>query len=140
VREVYENTSVEAHGERVIVCTALVETGYGGGDELPLVQLIFGLNTEEKRMAWFDKCVLSYSALQYRIHDLILWPRFVDIILKAFLPPVITNGVIFEIHPQNTLARFDIQTRELKGFVIRDFCGVRIHPSTLIRFHGPHDA
>lgn len=25
-----------------------------------------------------------------------------------------------------------MQTRELKGFVIRDFCGVRIHPPTLI--------
>lgn len=55
VREGYENTSVEAHGERVIVCTALVETCYGGEDELPLVQLVFGLNTEEKRIAWFDK-------------------------------------------------------------------------------------
>lgn len=59
VREGYENTSVEAHGERVIVCTALVETCYGGEGELPLVQLTFGLNTEEKRITWLDTWVVS---------------------------------------------------------------------------------
>jgi siderophore synthetase component len=58
--------------------------------------------------------------------------RFVELYLKAFLPSVIVNGVAFEAHPQNTLARFDIQTRELKGFVIRDFGGLRVHPPTLI--------
>jgi siderophore synthetase component len=56
VREAYENTCEEEHGERAVVCTALVETGYGGKDEVPLVQLAFGLDTEEKRIAWFDKC------------------------------------------------------------------------------------
>lgn len=58
--------------------------------------------------------------------------RFVDVFFKAFLPSVIVNGVAFEAHPQNTLARFDMQTRELKGFVIRDFGGLRIHAPTLI--------
>jgi siderophore synthetase component len=51
---------------------------------------------------------------------------------KAFLPSVLANGVAFEAHPQNTLARFDMQTRELKGFVIRDFGGFRIHPPSVI--------
>lgn len=55
VREAYENTCAEEHGERAIVCTALVEIGYGGEDEVPLVQLVFGLDTEEKRIAWLDK-------------------------------------------------------------------------------------
>lgn len=53
VREVYENISVD------IICTALVETGYGGKGELPLVQLIFGLGTEGQRIARFEKCVFS---------------------------------------------------------------------------------
>lgn len=51
---------------------------------------------------------------------------------KAFLPSVIANGVAFEAHAQNTLARFDLRTHELKGFVVRDFGGLRIHPPTLI--------
>ncbi|KAF8531371.1 IucC family-domain-containing protein [Gautieria morchelliformis] len=111
VREAYENTCAD-HGECAIVCTALVETAYSGEAELPLVQLLFGLDTEEKRIAWLD--------------------TFVDVFFKAFLPSVIVNGVAFEAHPQNTLARFDMQTRELKGFVIRDFGGLRIHPPTLV--------
>lgn len=44
---------------------------------------------------------------------------------------MLCNGVAFEAHPQNCLARFDLQTKELKGFVIRDFGGLRIHPPTL---------
>ncbi|KAF8506287.1 IucC family-domain-containing protein [Hysterangium stoloniferum] len=112
VREAYENICEEEHGERAIVCTALVELGYGGNDEVPLVQTAFGLDTEEKRIAWFDK--------------------FADLFFKAFLPSVLANGVAFEGHPQNTLARFDMQTRELKGFVIRDFGGLKIHPPSVI--------
>lgn len=41
------------------------------------------------------------------------------------------NGVAFEAHPQNCIARFDLQTRELKGFIIRDFGGLRVHAPTL---------
>ena len=37
----------------------------------------------------------------------------------------------FECHPQNCVARFDKNTKELKGFVIRDFGGLRIHRETL---------
>lgn len=41
------------------------------------------------------------------------------------------NGVAFECHPQNCLARFDLATKELKGFVVRDFGGLRVHLETL---------
>lgn len=41
------------------------------------------------------------------------------------------NGVAFECHPQNCVARFDLQTKELKGFIIRDFGGLKVHPETL---------
>ena len=54
----------------------------------------------------------------------------------AFIPPCRENGVAFEAHGQNTLARFDRHTGELKGFVIRDFGAVRIHNDTLKRTCG----
>lgn len=41
------------------------------------------------------------------------------------------NGVAFEAHAQNMLARFDVSTGRLLGFVIRDLGGLRIHPPTL---------
>jgi len=44
---------------------------------------------------------------------------------------MIHNGVAFECHPQNCVARFDLITKELKGFIIRDFGGLKIHPETL---------
>lgn len=44
---------------------------------------------------------------------------------------MLINGVAFECHPQNCVARFDIKTKELKGFIIRDFGGLRVHPETL---------
>lgn len=111
IREAHENTS-EDRGERLIVCTALVESGHSGEDgHLPAVVRVFGLHTEEKRVEWFTK--------------------FARMLLKAFLPSVLDNGVAFECHPQNCLARFDIVTKELRGFIIRDFGGLRVHPETL---------
>lgn len=50
---------------------------------------------------------------------------------RALIPPLIKNGVTFEAHAQNVLARFDVVTKELRGFVIRDLGGLRIHPPTL---------
>jgi siderophore synthetase component len=55
----------------------------------------------------------------------------VDVFFRAFLPSVLKNGVAFEAHPQNCVARFDLQTKEIKGFIIRDFGGIRVHPETL---------
>jgi hypothetical protein len=57
IREAHENTS-EDRGERLIVCTALVESGHSGEDgHLPAVVRVFELNTEEKRIEWFTKSV-----------------------------------------------------------------------------------
>ncbi|KAF5359778.1 hypothetical protein D9756_003207 [Leucocoprinus leucothites] len=116
IRECYENTS-EERGERLIVCTSLVESGHAGeGGDVPPVIRVFGLDTEEKRAEWLDK--------------------FVAIFFKAFLPSVLKNGVAFECHPQNCVARFDLKTKELKGFIIRDFGGLKIHPPTLLETTG----
>ena len=55
VREAHENNS-EERGERVIVCSALVESGHAGeGGHLPAVIRIFQLDTEEKRWDWLDR-------------------------------------------------------------------------------------
>ncbi|KAG6888932.1 hypothetical protein C0995_004945 [Termitomyces sp. Mi166 len=111
IREAHENTS-EERGERLIVCTALVESGHSGeGGHIPPVIRVFGLDTEDKRIEWLSK--------------------FIRMLFDAFLPSVLHNGVAFECHPQNCLARFDLVTKELKGFIIRDFGGLRVHPETL---------
>jgi hypothetical protein len=55
VREAHELGS-EERGERMIVCTSLVESGHAGKDgELPAVIRVFELDTEEKRVDWLDK-------------------------------------------------------------------------------------
>jgi len=117
VRECYENGS-ETRGERHIVCTSLVERGHAGTDGVtPAVVRVFGLDTEDKRMRWLDD--------------------FVRIFFAAFLPPMLRDGVAFEAHPQNTIARFSLQPpHEIRGFVIRDFGGLRVHPPTLLASTG----
>ncbi|KAF8149827.1 IucC family-domain-containing protein [Crassisporium funariophilum] len=111
VREYHEGRS-DGLNERHIVCTSLVESGHSGPQgHLPSVVRIFNLDTEEKRLSWLDK--------------------FIAIFLRAFLPPMLHNGVAFECHPQNCVARFDVNTQELKGFIIRDFGGLRVHLETL---------
>ncbi|KAJ7671583.1 IucC family-domain-containing protein [Mycena polygramma] len=104
IREAHENTS-EERGERLIVCTSLWV------DTFPAVIRVFELDTEEKRLEWLDK--------------------FVKLFFEAFLPPVLHNGVAFEAHPQNCVARFDLKTKELLGFIIRDFGGLRVHRESL---------
>jgi siderophore synthetase component len=63
---------------------------------------------------------------------------FVRVFFAAFLPPMLIDGVGFEPHPQNTLARFSLNTEppRILGFVIRDFGGIRVHPETLRKSTG----
>ncbi|KAI0321791.1 IucC family-domain-containing protein [Amylostereum chailletii] len=112
IRECHENDS-EARGERLIVCTSLVESGHEGVPAgVPSIIRVFGLDTEAKRLQWLDD--------------------FVRVFFAAFLPPMLHNGVGFEAHPQNTVARFSLASPpKLLGFIIRDFGGLRVHPETL---------
>ncbi|KAK0186562.1 IucC family-domain-containing protein [Armillaria mellea] len=88
-----------------IVCTALVDTSSP--------QAIFGLSTKESRVAWLS--------------------TYIDTLLRAFLPPLLINGVAFECHPQNAVARFSSEApHRLVAFVVRDFGGLKIHPATLL--------
>ncbi|KAH9987280.1 IucC family-domain-containing protein [Russula compacta] len=117
VRECPDNDS-EARGERLIVCTSLVEHGHAGTDGVtPSVVRVFGLDTEDKRIKWLGD--------------------FVRVFLAAFLPPMLQDGIAFEVHPQNTIARFSLTAPyELRGFIIRDFGGLRVHPPTLLASTG----
>ena len=50
---------------------------------------------------------------------------------------MLEDGVSFEAHSQNTVARFSLAPpHELLGFVIRDFGGLRVHPPTLLKSTG----
>ncbi|KAF8899908.1 IucC family-domain-containing protein [Gymnopilus junonius] len=99
-------------GQALIVCAALLETDHANTPRgVAAVQYIFELDTEEKCARFLD--------------------TYIRIACEAFLPALIKNGVAFEAHAQNVLARFDIATGELLGFVLRDLGGLRIHPPTL---------
>jgi hypothetical protein len=55
IREYHEDRSGE-HGERLIVCTSLVESGHAETDgRTPSVIRVFELDTEEKRLRWLEK-------------------------------------------------------------------------------------
>lgn len=55
VRECHENSAAE-RGERMIVCTSLVEKGHEGAPRgMPSVVRVFNLDTEEKRLAWLEE-------------------------------------------------------------------------------------
>jgi len=117
IRECHE-LGAEVHGEHMIVCTSLVEHGHLGGEPgVPAVVRVFGLDSEDKRLAWLAD--------------------FIRIFLAAFLPPMLMNGVGFEAHPQNTVARFSRESPpRLLGFIIRDFGGLRVHEPTLLASTG----
>lgn len=61
---------------------------------------------------------------------------YIQLACEALIPPLIHNGVAFEAHAQNVLARFDVTTGRLLGFVIRDLGGLRVHPPTLVKSIG----
>ncbi|RCH85310.1 hypothetical protein CU098_006734, partial [Rhizopus stolonifer] len=115
IREAFEYDP-EYRDDLFIPCGVLVEKIQRPDTDETLVTHVWGLDTEEKRVAFLT--------------------RYVSFALKAFLPPCLENGVAFEAHGQNTLARFDRKTGLLKGFVIRDFGGVKVHNETLKKSAG----
>ncbi|ORZ18745.1 IucC family-domain-containing protein [Absidia repens] len=106
----------EDNEDTIVPCAALVEKIQRPDTDITLVKHVWNLDTDEKRVEFLD--------------------RYIDLALQAFLPPALKNGVAFEAHGQNTLARFDKKTGLLKGFVIRDFGGIKVHRETLIKTAG----
>lgn len=116
-------------GEVLIVCAALLEMDHAGVPPgVSAVEHIFELDNEEKRVDFLDRYAFRPEFLE--IPPRILC-RYIKIACKALIPALIYNGIAFEAHAQNVLARFDVATKELRGFVIRDLGGLRIHPPTL---------
>ncbi|KAF8599149.1 hypothetical protein BDV93DRAFT_592260 [Ceratobasidium sp. AG-I] len=104
-------------GEALIVVAALLEMDHAGAPSgVSIVENVFKLNTYAKRASFLD--------------------RYIQLACEALLPPLINNGVAFEAHAQNVLARFEISTGELTGFVVRDLGGIRVHPETLAQSIG----
>ncbi|ORZ03340.1 IucC family-domain-containing protein [Syncephalastrum racemosum] len=95
--------------EHYVVCAALVEKIKADSDDR-LVTKVWQLDTDEKRVQFLDK--------------------YMDMLLQAVLPPCIENGVAFEAHGQNMLARFNADG-DLTGFAVRDFGGIKIYPPSL---------
>ncbi|CAO3639591.1 unnamed protein product [Cunninghamella blakesleeana] len=115
LREAFEY-SEDNEEDIIIPCAALVEKIQRPDTDITLVKHVWQLDTDEKRVEFLD--------------------RYIELAFKAFLPPALINGVAFEAHGQNTLARFDRKTGLLKGFVIRDFGGVKVHRETLVKSAG----
>ncbi|KAF9448315.1 hypothetical protein P691DRAFT_669682 [Macrolepiota fuliginosa MF-IS2] len=108
IRDEYERKE----GETIIVVAALLEMGHQGVPAgVSAVEHLFGLDTQEKRIAFLD--------------------RYIEVACRALLPALIYNGVAFEAHAQNVVARFETSTGKVLGFIYRDLGGLRIDPKTL---------
>ncbi|KAJ2848551.1 hypothetical protein IWW36_003234 [Coemansia brasiliensis] len=94
-------------GERVIVAAAL--TNYSASGISTVVEQ-WGLQTVSQRRGFLKD--------------------YVDKLFDAFLPPILNHGFAFEAHPQNSLLRIDAKTGAIKGFIVRDFGGVKVHRKT----------
>ncbi|KAF5393180.1 hypothetical protein D9757_001345 [Collybiopsis confluens] len=113
LRETYKPNADES----LVVCAALLETGHVGVPAgVSAVEHAFGLDTAEKRAEFLDDYLRTAC--------------------EALIPPLVYDGVAFEAHAQNMLLRSDVATGQIKGFVIRDLGGLRIHPPTLIKSTG----
>lgn len=93
----------------VIICAALAERPVNKMQCHAV--LAFELESEAQKSEWLE----SYVA-----H-----------LLEAFIPPVLTHGVCFEAHGQNVMLRVDKTTGFMRGFVVRDLGGVKVHMPTL---------
>ncbi|KAG0249470.1 hypothetical protein BG011_009271 [Mortierella polycephala] len=113
------SATLREQNEAVIVCAALTERP--DGDVARIIK-ICNLNTQASRVEFLS--------------------IFVDLALKAFLVPLIEHGFSFEAHQQNTLVRFPIPQPGdnspvyPRGFIIRDFGGIRVHQETLFKSTG----
>ncbi|KAJ2561846.1 hypothetical protein GGH12_003642 [Coemansia sp. RSA 1822] len=94
-------------GERVILAAAL--TDYSEDGESTVIKQ-WKLKTVDQRREFLQ----SYA----------------DKLFDAFLPPILNHGFAFESHPQNSLLRIDAETGAIRGFIVRDFGGVKVHQET----------
>ena len=122
---------IPKEGETIIVVAALLETGHCNVPaDVPAVEHLFKLDTQEKRVAFLDQ----YGGFPYYLRksaDGVFFQRYIEIACRALLPSLIWNGVAFEAHAQNVVARFETATGKVLGFIYRDLGGLRIDPRIL---------
>ncbi|KAJ2493243.1 hypothetical protein IWW37_000706 [Coemansia sp. RSA 2050] len=94
-------------GERVIMAAALTSNN---DDGVSTVVRQWRLDTADKRRSFLR--------------------NYTEILFDAFLPPIMDHGFAFEAHPQNCLLRIGAEAGDLRGFIVRDFGGIKVHLPT----------
>ncbi|KAJ2558372.1 hypothetical protein EV175_000819 [Coemansia sp. RSA 1933] len=64
--------------------------------------------------------------------------NYAEKLFDAFLPPIMNHGFAFEAHPQNSLLRVDAESGDIRGFIVRDFGGVKVHGETFRKSTGAY--
>lgn len=111
IREDPEIKALEL-GETVIVTAALVERPAVESVQGSTIhaQRVFKLNTDDEKADWLR--------------------RYAQLLLGSAIPLLRDYGIGLEAHGQNLLVRVDRRTGALRGFVVRDCGGLKIHTPT----------
>ncbi|PKX97831.1 uncharacterized protein P174DRAFT_510732 [Aspergillus novofumigatus IBT 16806] len=110
IRENLENKA-EQENVALIPATGLYQKPFG--DDRTYAEILFELDTLDRKRDWFR----HYTAN----------------LLRALLPPLASHGIGLESHSQNIVVRVHLKTKEIVGFAVRDFGGVRLHRPSLQR-------
>ncbi|OLY78988.1 hypothetical protein AYI68_g6640 [Smittium mucronatum] len=117
VREEADYLIRNNYDEKAIVCAALTESL---SDGVPFVEKSLGLVADDQKIKFFTS--------------------FVDIYFGSLIPYIVQFGWTFEPHQQNTLIRVSKkEPHVVKGIIIRDFGGIKIHLQTLEKGLGTGD-
>ncbi|KAL4876012.1 ferric iron reductase FhuF-like transporter-domain-containing protein [Aspergillus karnatakaensis] len=76
-------------------------------------ETLFSLLTSEARISWLGIYTRTLFTLLF--------------------PALVNHGIGLEAHAQNILLRVDKTSKEIKGFAVRDFDGLRVHRDTLLQ-------
>ncbi|EHA20745.1 hypothetical protein ASPNIDRAFT_193539 [Aspergillus niger ATCC 1015] len=98
-------------GETLIPVAGLMQKPLN--DYRTYMEIMFGLHSLKEKQTWFRKYLIKLFSL--------------------ILPPLVRHGIRIEAHSQNVLVRVNITNKEIAGFAIRDFDGIRIHYPTFLR-------
>ncbi|KAF9884297.1 hypothetical protein FE257_001927 [Aspergillus nanangensis] len=80
------------------------------GDDRTYAEILFALNDLDRKKDYYAACLF-----------------------RALLPPLASHGIGLESHSQNIIIRVHLQTKEIMGFAVRDFGGIRLHHASLQR-------
>lgn len=125
----------KANNETLIVASAFIERPLD--NYRTYADILFSLETEEEKFHWVRRYISPFphligpGFLEARLTRLM--NRYIAVLFSLTLPLLVQYGIGIEAHSQNMVARVCLETREIKGFVARDFSGARIHLPTLMK-------